>query len=50
MWAKHKREFSNRFYNSLEDVEDFITSVVKKTTKKEVMIICGYSYVFLDEI
>lgn len=50
MWAKYKREFSNRFYNSLEDVEDFISNVVKKTTKKEVMSICGYSYVFLDEI
>ena len=50
MWAKYKREFSNKFYNSLEDVEDFITNVVKNTTKKEVMSICGYSYVFLDKI
>ena len=50
MWAKYKREFSNKFYNSLEDVEDFITNVVKATSKKEVMSICGYSYVFLDEI
>ena len=50
MWAKYKREFSNKFHNSLEEVEDFITNVVKKTTKKEVMSICGYSYVFLDKI
>jgi transposase len=50
MWAKYKREFSNKFYNSLEDVESFITNVVKKTTQKEVMSICGYAYVFLDEI
>ncbi|UQD57140.1 IS630 family transposase [Flavobacterium sp. K5-23] len=50
MWAKYKREFSNKFYNSLEDVEDFITNVVKATSKKEVMSICGYSYVFLDKI
>lgn len=50
MWAKYKREFSNKFYNSLEDVEDFITNVVKTTSKKEVMSICGYSYVFLNEI
>ena len=34
MWAKYKREFSNRFYNSLEDVEDFITNVVKIQAKK----------------
>ncbi|MBF7093233.1 transposase [Flavobacterium sp. ALJ2] len=50
MWAKYKREFSNKFYNSLEDVEDFITNIVKATSKKEVMSICGYSYVFLDKI
>jgi transposase len=39
MWAKYKREFSNKFYNSLEDVEDFITNVVKATSKKKVMSI-----------
>jgi transposase len=50
IWAKYKREFSNKFYNSLEDVEDFITNVVKATSKKEVMSICGYNYIFLNEI
>ena len=50
IWAKYKREFSNRFFKSLVEVEDFITNAVKATSKKEVMSICGYSYVFLDEI
>jgi transposase len=50
IWAKYKRKFSNKFYNTLEQVEDFITDIVKTTTKKEVMSICGYSYVFLDDI
>ena len=50
MGAKYKRAFSNKFYNTLQDVEDFITDAVKKTTKKEVMSICGYAYVFLDQI
>ena len=50
IWAKYKREFTNKFYNSLEDVENFMANIVKATTKKEVMSICGYSYVFLDEI
>ena len=40
----------NKFYNSLEEVESFITNLVKETTQKEVMSICGYGYVFLDEI
>lgn len=50
MWAKYKREFSGKFFKSLEDVEDFITNAVNATDKKEVMSICGYSYLFLDEI
>lgn len=50
IWAKYKRAFSNKFYESLEDVEGFITEVVNDTCKKEVMSICGYSYVFLDGI
>ena len=50
IWAKYKREFTNEFYNSLEYVENFMANIVKATTKKEAMSICGYSYVFLDEI
>ncbi len=50
IWAKYKREFTNKFYNSLEDVENFMANIVKATTKKEVMSICAYSYVFLNEI
>ena len=50
IWAKYKRAFSNKFYQSLEDVDDFITEVVNTTTKNEVMSICGYTYIFLDEI
>lgn len=50
IWAKYKREFSNKFYKTLEDVEEFISNVVKSTTKKEVMSICGYSYIFSDNI
>jgi transposase len=50
MWAKYKRAFSNKLYECLEDVDDFITEIVNTTSKKEVMSICGYSYIFLDEI
>jgi len=43
IWAKYKRGFSNKFYESLEDVEDFITEVVNDTSKKEVMNILDFS-------
>ena len=50
MWAKYKRQFSNKLYKSLEEVEKFITEAVNNTTKKEVMSICGYDYIFLNKI
>jgi transposase len=50
MWAKYKRAFSNKFYDCLNDVEAFIEDAVNKTIKKEVMSICGFSYIFLDDI
>ena len=50
IWAKYKRAFSNKFYDCLDDVEEFIKDVVNKTIKKEVMSICSFSYVFFDDI
>ena len=50
IWAKYKRAFSNKFYKSLDEVETFITQVIKNTTKKEVMSICGFDYIFFNEI
>lgn len=50
MWAKFKRAFTNKFYSNLEEVEKFISQEVVSTTKKEVMSICGFSYVFLNNI
>lgn len=50
IWAKYKRQFSNKFYKSLEEVEEFITEVVNNTTKKEVMSICRYDFIFLNKI
>jgi transposase len=50
MWAKYKREFTNKFFTSLDEVDEFITNIVKATSKKQVMSICGFSYIFLDKI
>ena len=46
MWAKYKREFTNKFFTSLDEVDEFITNIVKATCKKQVMSICGFSYIF----
>ncbi len=33
IWAKYKRAFTNKFYNKLEDVENFICQKVVPLTK-----------------
>ena len=50
IWAKYKREFTNKFYHTLDQVEEFMIKTICQTSKKEIMTICGYSYVFLHEI
>jgi transposase len=50
IWAKYKRAFTNKFYSSLDQVEEFICNTIACTTKKEVMSTCGFAYVFFDKI
>ena len=38
IWVKYKREFTNKFYNSLVDVDNFMANIVKARTKKEVLV------------
>jgi transposase len=47
IWEKFKQTLTNKFFSNLEDVEGFISEMVVSTTKKEVINICGYRYIFL---
>ena len=50
IWAKYKRAFPNIFFSKLEDVENFIAEKVNTITKKEIMSICNFDYIFLNGI
>lgn len=50
IWAKYKREFSNKFYHTLDQVEEFMIDAVCHTSKNEVMSICGFAYIFLNNV
>jgi transposase len=50
IWAKYKRAFTNKFYTTLDEVEDFICNVVTSTCIKTVKSICGFDYIFCDGI
>lgn len=50
MWQKFKRDFSNKVFKTIQEVEDFICNQVKSTTKETTKSICSYQYIFLITI
>lgn len=49
MWQKFKRNFTNKLFNNIEDVQNFICEQVKNNTKETTKSICSYQYVFLND-
>jgi transposase len=50
MWQKIKRDFTNKFFNSLDELSLFIIEAVATLNSHLVKSTCGYSYVFSDTI
>lgn len=46
MWAGYKRDFTNRFHKTLDDLRIFITEATGKTTPDSVISTCSFGYVF----
>lgn len=46
MWAKLKRTFTNRLFNSLEMLSDFICEITRDIKKETVKNTCAFSYIF----
>lgn len=48
IWAKFKRQFTNRFFKTLDELKDFVCSISIALNAKEVKSICSYNYIFLN--
>lgn len=46
MWAILKRNLTNQFFKTLEDVGDFIANSTKTLSAEQIIKICNYEYVF----
>ena len=46
MWQKIKRDFTNKFFNTLDELSLFIMESVGTLNSHLVKSTCGYSYVF----
>lgn len=49
IWAKFKRQFTNQFFKTMDELEKFVCTISKTLNAKEVKSICGYSYIFMND-
>lgn len=48
MWAKFKRDFTNRLFKSLDSLSDYLEKFCLTINENEVKSICAFTYIFLD--
>lgn len=48
IWAKFKRDFTNKLFLTLDSLEEYISQIVSMLSSKEVISICSYNYIFLN--
>jgi len=48
IWAKFKRDFTNRIFENMNLLEDYVCNLATKLRCDEVISICSYDYIFLD--
>lgn len=46
IWAKFKRQFTNQFFKTIDDLQEFVCTISKNINRNEVKSICGYNYIF----
>jgi len=46
VWAKFKRDFSNRLFLTLDALKEYITQITSILSPTEVISICAYDYIF----
>ena len=47
IWAKFKRDFTNRLFPTIESLEDYVCGLANKISKQEVISIASFNYIFL---
>lgn len=50
MWAAIKRNFTNQFFDSLDEISLFIGKSIKQITPLQIINTCNYKYAFVADI
>lgn len=48
IWAKFKRDFSNRIFKTLDDLDTYVCKLATSMTSREIKTICSFDYIFAD--
>ena len=48
IWAKFKRDFSNRLFKTLQELDKYLCSLVNSLTQQQIQGTCSFSYIFLN--
>ncbi len=48
IWAKFKRDFSNRLFKTLEDLDKYVCKLATSITSVEIKSICSFNYIFAE--
>ena len=48
IWAKFKRDFTNKLFSSLDELRSYVCNLANKLSSEETISICSYKYVFLN--
>ncbi len=46
IWQQYKRLFTNQFFKTLSELEEFVSNLTKSLSKNNIISICSYSYIF----
>ena len=46
IWAILKRKFTNKLYNTLDEVSEFITAATNSLSQENIKSTCGFPYIF----
>jgi len=49
IWAKFKRDFTNRLFHTLDELKNYVCQLTNKLTETEVISICSFDYIFSSD-
>jgi transposase len=49
IWAKFKRNFTNRLFKTLDDLDKYVCQLAVSINSKEIISICSFDYIFVNK-